>query len=187
MSAADRSPAVIAALPVRAADGVLPVPRAGWLRSPIASVRLARKGRLRRLRRRVGTRVALEGGSEFLVFRDTSVVGVATPRPAVLAVRFHLRFIRPDQRWAHRLFQAVCVITTPFFAGLAGYRTKLWMYSARSGEYAGLYEWDGADRAAHYAEGLVPILRAVSKGGSVSYHVYPGERLEGRLGDARYP
>jgi len=151
------------------------------LRSPLRSVRLGRTGRLRRPRGRVGARVGLESGGQFTVFRDTSVVGGEAERPAVLAVRFHLRLSCPQQRRMHRLFQLACIVTTPFFAGLPGYRTKLWMYDERSGDYAGLYEWDGADRAGEYARGLVPILRALSERDSVSYRVYAGERLETHL------
>ena len=81
----------------------------------------------------------------------------------------------------HRLFQLACIVTTPFVAGLPGYRTKLWMYDELSGDYAGLYEWDGADRADKYASGLVRILRALSERDSVSYRVYAGERLQRHL------
>ena len=94
--------------------------------------------RLVRPHARVGTRVRLEDGGEFAVFRETTVAGVATPRPAVLAVRFHLRGTRPGQRWLHRAFQRACILTTPFFARTPGYRTKLWAYDGDSGDYAGI-------------------------------------------------
>lgn len=137
--------------------------------------------RLVRPHARVGTRIRLDSGGEFTVFRETTVAGVETARPAVLAVRFHLRATRPGQRLLHRAFQRACIITTPFFVRTPGYRTKLWAYDGDSGDYAGVYQWDGAERADAYARSLVPILRALSRRGSVSYRIYADERLTEHL------
>jgi hypothetical protein len=137
--------------------------------------------RLVRPHTRLGTAVRLDSGGVFAVFRETTFAGLPIERPAVLAVRFHLRATRPRQHRLHRLFQRVCIITTPFFVRTPGYRTKLWAYDAQTGDYAGVYQWDGADRAEAYAHSLVPILRALSRRGSVSYRVYADERLDDHL------
>ena len=42
------------------------------------------------------------------------------------------------------------------------------------GAYRGLYEWDGADRATHYARSLWRVLALVSEQGSIGYRVVPG-------------
>jgi hypothetical protein len=137
--------------------------------------------RLVRPRARRGTRVRLDSGGVFEVFRETTVAGLPVERPAVLAVRFHLRAMGPRQRRLHRLFQRVCILTTPFFVRTPGYRTRLWAHDAQTGDYAGVYQWDGADRAEAYAHSLAPILRALSRRGSVSYRIYAGERLDDHL------
>ena len=137
--------------------------------------------RLDRPHGRVARRVRLDDDGVFAVFRETTVAGLPIERPAVLAVRFHLRATRARHRRFHRLFQRVCILTTPFFVRTPGYRTKLWAFDAQTGDYAGVYQWDGAERADAYARSLVPILRALSRRGSVSDRIYAGERLNDHL------
>ena len=90
---------------------------------------------------------------------------------AVVHPRFALEGFRPERRQLHRLVRVVCIVTTPFFAGLAGFRSKLWMVDPATGDFAGLYEWDDAESAEAYARGLAKVLRAISAPGSVSYEV----------------
>lgn len=139
---------------------------------------LPRRRSLVRPHARLGISVYPDGGGAFTIFRETSIKGPVSERPAVLIARFHLRLTRPGRSIRHRFFQRICIITTPTFVWLPGYRTKLWAFDAFSGDYAGFYEWDGADRADSYARRLLPILRALSNRGSASCEVRPGERLE---------
>jgi len=48
---------------------------------------------------------------------------------------------------------------------------------SRERRHAGVYQWDGAEEARAYADSLVPILRALSRSGSVSYRLYEDARL----------
>jgi hypothetical protein len=82
-----------------------------------------------------------------------------------------MRAGQPLRFW---VFERVCILTTPFFVGLAGFRSKLWMVDRSTGDFAGLYQWDGQADAIAYAEGLSKILRALSVRGSVGYEVVPG-------------
>ena len=107
----------------------------------------------------------MSDGRTYVPFRETTV---ETPRPAtavptVLQPRFRLRGVgrRPDGL-RHRLFRRCCIVTTPFFVGVGGFRSKLWMYDPATGDYAGLYDWDDPRRARAYAEGLGAVLRIVS-------------------------
>jgi hypothetical protein len=118
----------------------------------------------------------MSDGRTFVPFRDTLAT---TPLPAdgapcVLQPRFRLRGVGAPGSIRHRLFRHVCVVTTPFFVGVEGFRSKLWMYDPSSGEYAGLYDWDDPGTARAYAEGLSVVLRALSAPGSVSYELVPG-------------
>jgi hypothetical protein len=105
------------------------------------------------------------------VFRET--VRVAPCRdPSVLVVRFRLRLVGRS-RLAHALFRVESIANTPLFAGFPGFRTKLWLSGALTGEYRGLYDWDGADRARRYATALLALLTPVCVPGSVGFHVEP--------------
>ena len=59
---------------------------------------------------------------------------------------------------------------------------KWWLAADEHGVYRGLYEWDGAERAEHYARALWWILAMVSVPGSIGYTV-----LEGRHRDDLVP
>jgi hypothetical protein len=109
---------------------------------------------------------------EFEVFRDT-VSRARDPEGAehvVLVVGFRLRLIGRLAA-AHWLFQRACIMTTPFWSGLRGFRVKLWMVDPETKDYAGIYDWAGRADAERYARALVPVLRAVSVSDSVWHRI----------------
>jgi hypothetical protein len=50
----------------------------------------------------------------------------------------------------------------------------LWLADDERGRYRGVYEWDGPQRADHYARALWRVLALVSVPGSIHYLVLPG-------------
>ena len=48
----------------------------------------------------------------------------------------------------------------------------------RTGTYRGVYQWDGPDRAEHYARALWRVLALVCVPGSIHYMVVPGLRRD---------
>jgi hypothetical protein len=117
-----------------------------------------------------------------LVFRETAIRDGDPRDPVVLVVQFRLRALGRN-RLLHALFRRECILHTPLFAGFPGFRSKLWAADTASGVYRGLYEWDGAEQAADYANHLVRLLHPLSIQGSVRYHVIPGCRREDFLRD----
>ncbi|MBM3940875.1 MAG: hypothetical protein FJ318_08345 [SAR202 cluster bacterium] len=93
-------------------------------------------------------------------------------RPVLLHPRFRLRFMpRRHRGIRHAIFERVCIVTTPFFVGLPGFRSKWWLVDVVTGDYAGLYQWDTVEQARADASGLERVLRLVSVPGSVSCEV----------------
>lgn len=125
---------------------------------------------------RLGVLYRLPGRGRFRVFRETASAH-PVPDPTVLAVGFRLRLIG-DNRFLHWLFQRVCVLTTPFWSGFAGFGTKLWMVDPETHNYLGLYQWDTPPAANAYVNALTRVLKAVSTTGSVWHELYPRQRLE---------
>jgi hypothetical protein len=125
----------------------------------------------------LGQPLTMSDGRTYVPFRHTrrgpSVDPGASDRSAVLQPRFHLALLPARRRWLHALFRVVCIVTTPFFVGLPGFRSKLWMVDPATGDFAGLYEWDDAAGALAYAEGLAAVLRVLSTRGTVTYEVVP--------------
>jgi len=132
-------------------------------------------GTLRTLDERVGDRVLTDAGQAFTVYRETTVrpPSETTHRTgAVLTFEFHLWFM-PDPLvpYAVRVFEPFSILTTPFFAGLPGFRTKLWLFDHDTGDYQGIYQWETVRDAERYARALTRVMAFLSVPGSVSYEV----------------
>ena len=112
----------------------------------------------------------MSDGQLYVPFRETVATGSrrAGVAPAVLQPRFRLRGTGRPGSIRHRVFWRVCIVTTPFFVGVEGFRSKLWMYDPETGSYAGLYDWDDPDAAEAYARGgaASPRGRTVRRGGA---------------------
>jgi hypothetical protein len=93
----------------------------------------------------------------------------------VLVVAFRLRVVRG---WGHAVFRAESLLNTPLFVGFPGFVSKLWLAHDENGTYRGVYQWDGPNRAEHYARSLWRVLALVSVPGSIHYMVVPGLRRD---------
>jgi hypothetical protein len=132
----------------------------------------------------VGRQVRFADGTSARVFRETVVDRGTTWDPCALAVEFRLRGVRGR---GHAAFRRESLLNTPLFAGFPGFVSKLWLADDERGRYRGLYQWDGAERAEHYARALWRVLALVSVRGSVGYVVLPGADRDELLGPPRVP
>lgn len=76
------------------------------------------------------------------------------------------------------MFRGESLLNTPLFVGFPGFTSKLWPAHDERERYRGVYEWDGAQRAEHYARSLWRVLALVSVPGSIRYAVVPGLRRD---------
>ena len=95
--------------------------------------------------------------------------------PCTLVVTFRLRLVHGP---AHALFRTESLLNTPLFVGFPGFTSKLWLAHDERDRYRGVYEWDGPERAEHYARSLWRVLALVSVPGSIRYAVLPGLRRD---------
>jgi hypothetical protein len=116
-------------------------------------------------------RLSFDNGTSARVYRETVVAGRTPLEPCVLVVEFRLRLVRG---WGHTLFRWESLFNTPLFAGFPGFISKLWLAHDQQGIYRGVYEWDGAESAEHYARCLWRVLAIGSVAGSIHYNVLPG-------------
>jgi len=123
----------------------------------------------------VGMRLRFADGTSAPAYRETVAGRGAARDPCVLVVEFRLRAVRG---FGHTLFRWESLLNTPLFAGFPGFASKLWLAHDERGRYRGLYEWDGAGRAAAYARALWWVLALVSVRGSIRYVVLPGLRRD---------
>ena len=71
----------------------------------------------------------------------------------------------------------------PAVRGVPGVRVQALARPGRAGRYRGVYEWDGAEPAEHYARSLWRVLALVSEPRSIDFRVVPGLRRDEALAD----
>jgi hypothetical protein len=144
------------------------------LRCIASWVQLVLQHRIHLKSEHIGTRLRFGDGTSAVVYRETVVDG-SVQDPCVLVVRFRLRVVHG---WGHALFRWESLFNTPLFVGFPGFGSKLWLAHDQRGIYRGVYEWNGAERAGHYARALWRVLELVSVPNSIGYLVLPGLRRE---------
>jgi hypothetical protein len=132
---------------------------------------LLTRHRIRQPREHVGRLLHFADGSSAPVYRETVLRRHPTEVPAVLVVKFRLRWVRGR---GHALFRAESLLNTPLFVGFPGFVSKLWLAHDENNVYRGLYEWDDPILAHAYARALWRVLALVSAPGSIHYVVLPG-------------
>lgn len=133
-------------------------------------------------RERVGMRLRFADDTTARVYRETRLGSGLAKDPCTLVVAFRLRLVRGR---AHALFRGESLLNTPLFVGFPGFTSKLWLAHDEQGRYRGVYEWDGAQRAEHYARSLWRVLALVSEPGSIRYAVVPGRRRDDVMAERR--
>lgn len=126
----------------------------------------------------VGVRLRFADGSSARVYRETVVEGGPPTNPCALVVGFRLRVVRG---WGHTVFRWESLLNTPLFVGFPGFVSKLWLANDERGRYRGIYEWDGPERAEHYARSLWRVLALGCGPDSICYRVLPDVRRDDLL------
>jgi hypothetical protein len=144
------------------------------VRCAMSSGSLLLHRRLHLPRTHLGLSVRFANGTDARVYRET-VVDRAADDPCALVVGFRLRAVRG---WGHAVFRWESLFNTPLFVGFPGFVSKLWLAHDQEDVYRGIYEWDGPERAEHYARCLWRVLALVSAPGSIHYRVLPGVRRD---------
>lgn len=120
---------------------------------------------------RVGSTIRVPDGREFIVFRESWRDEEVKATTVILLVWFRLRGIPAGARIRRWLFERESILNTALYAGMPGFRVKLWMVDERTSGYAGLYEWDGETRARWYGRYISAVLRPLSVPSSVGFDV----------------
>ncbi len=127
------------------------------------------KGRLHFPRHRIGESVTMEDGEIFTVFRHVIVIPSSNqgePPRAVFRVRFRVANMSPQQN------KRFSLIPIPFFIGLPGFRSKLWMTNETTGFNQGVYEWNTIQDAQNYANSFaMKFMEKRSVPGSISHQI----------------
>ena len=105
----------------------------------------------------------------WVIFRQVALDRFATQPEipgAIFRPRFHVKGMTPQQNIRFSL------IPIPFFIGMPGFRSKIWLLNETSGDFQGYYEWDTVEAALNYAHSFA--MRFMTKRaipGSVSWRL----------------
>ncbi|WP_235033042.1 hypothetical protein [Streptomyces sp. WAC05374] len=109
------------------------------------------------------------------MYRETRLGSGPAKDPCALVVVFRPRLVGGP---GHALFRKESWLNTPLFVGFPGFTSRLWLAHDERDRYRGVYEWDGPERAEHYARCLWRVPALVSVPGSIRCAVLPGPRRD---------
>ncbi len=127
--------------------------------------------KLHRNKERLGRSYHIGEHGEYRIFRETISYEQLAEKKVVVLVGFRLKLLGKSN-FMHKLFQKVCILTTPFWCGFPGFYVKLWMVQPQTGNYLGIYDWAGKANAQTYVEWLIKMLKPLSLPGTVWYKIY---------------
>ena len=138
--------------------------------SLLTTISYVLRGRLHFPGERIGEVLTMEDGKVYTVFRQ-AIVDPSPDQPKEPGVTFKVRFrVARMSTKQNKLFS---LLPIPFFVGLPGFRSKLWMLNEASSECQGIYQWDTMQDAENYASSFaMKFMTLRSIPGSVSYEIF---------------
>ncbi len=149
-------------------------------RAALRSVRYLLDGSVRFPRGRLGDVLESPTGDAFIVYRETALAGHddASSDRVVLVFRMAVRGREAGETVRDVLFDPLANVATPFFAGMSGFRRKLWLAGERPGEFLELYEWASRADAEAFVELLEALLAPFDFAGSASFEVVDDDSID---------
>jgi len=126
-------------------------------------------GRLNFPKDRIGEVLTMDDGEKFKIFRQVIIRKGRKEwgEPgAVFKVKFHVATM------SQKMNKRFSVLPIPFFIGLPGFRSKLWLVNEKSGYNMGIYEWQTPKDAKNYSKSFaMKFMTKRSVPGSASFEI----------------
>jgi len=120
-------------------------------------------------------------GTTFVVYRETVRRSAESdPSDEGVVLVFRMRVTERAARGPFRaaLFDPIANVATPFFAGLPGFRRKLWLAGEQPGEFLELYERASEADANRFVDALRSLIEPVDHAGTVEFDVVAHDSVE---------
>ncbi|MFT4923373.1 MAG: hypothetical protein ACI8XM_002599 [Haloarculaceae archaeon] len=149
-------------------------------RSAVRATRYLLDGRVRFPQDRLGDALELPDGNTFVVYRETALSSDTVPSGDGVVLVFRMEVTDPEAGETLRevLFDPFANVATPFFAGMPGFRRKLWLAGQRQGEFLELYEWASREDADRFVAVLESLLAPFDFAGSASFDVVEDDSVD---------
>ena len=130
---------------------------------------------------RLGDILVSPNGDRYTVFRETALETAEDETltgGVVLVFRMGVgnRTLGTKARMA--LYNRLANVATPFFAGMPGFRRKLWLSGEHPGEFLELYEWASEADAVRLITVLQSLLGPFDELGSAWYETVEAESID---------
>jgi len=138
-------------------------------------------GRIRFPRHRLGDVLELPDGGRFVCYRETALQSTVTDkRGDGVVLVFGLQGAEgpTDATLRSVLFDPVANVATPFFAGLPGFRRKLWLAGTQDGEFLELYEWATAEDAERFVDVMRSLLEPLGFLGTATFEIVDDDTVD---------
>lgn len=149
-------------------------------RSALRSGRYLLDGSVQFPRARLGDVLELPTGDAFIVYRETDLVRGVDDSEARVVLVFGMDVEGRDVSETVRgvLFDPLANVATPFFAGMPGFRRKLWLAGTRQGEFLELYEWATRADADRFVDTLASLLAPFDFAGDAWFEVVDDDTID---------
>ncbi|AZH26930.1 hypothetical protein [Haloplanus aerogenes] len=152
-----------------------------FLQSLLRSIGYLLGGRIRFPQQRLGYVLELPDGDRFVLYRETTLQpAVADARDDGVVLVFHLHGADRTTSETLRsvLFDPLANVATPFFAGMPGFRRKLWLAGTQEGEFLELYEWATTDDAKRFVDVLQSLLDPLDSLGAATFEIVEDDTVD---------
>lgn len=152
-----------------------------FVKALFRSVGYLLRGRIRFPRHRLGDILELPDGDRFVCYRETALQpAVADTRDDGVVLVFGLQGADGETSETLRsvLFDPAANVATPFFAGMPGFRRKLWLAGTREGEFLELYEWATTEDAERFVDVMRSLLDPFGFLASASFDIVEDDTVD---------
>ena len=152
-----------------------------FLQALVRSVGYLLRGRIEFPRGRLGDVLELPDGDRFVCYRETALKPAVTDaRDDGVVLVFGLAGADRETSATIRsvLFDPAANVATPFFAGMPGFRRKLWLAGTQEGEFLELYEWATVEDAERFVDVIRSLLDPFGFLGAATFDIVEDDTVD---------
>jgi hypothetical protein len=145
-----------------------------FVKSLLRSIGYLLGGRVRFPRDRLGDVLETPDGDRFVCYRETALqpaVEAAGDDGVVLVFGLQGADRSTGTTLRRVLFDPAANVATPFFAGMPGFRRKLWLAGLEDGDFLELYEWATVEDAERFVDVMHSLLDPFGFLGSATFEI----------------